>query len=351
MPKTRPDAPSIPIQNIYYLLIYAWDRLAEGDLVDVSGIDSTELVDLYAAVLLGGLRHLARRGLDRRYLEEEIELAGIRGRALVASSARRMLGPRGRAVCVVDDLSVDTLENQIILATVTRLIGSPALNDRLREQLTDLNGSLHGISRIRLSRQAFRAVQLHGNNGFYKFLLNVCELILETSLSTEDEGRYRFRDFVRDPSRMAMLFEKFVLNFYRRERRDADVRRERIYWAAGSADDPALQFLPTMQTDISFRTAGRTQIIDAKYYRDSLQTNFGSETVHSGNLYQMFSYLKNLAARGGQDATAEGMLLYPEVGRSLRLTYELSGHKIRICTIDLAGSWQEIRDELLGLVA
>ena len=41
------NTPKIPIQNIYYLLCYAWNRLEERDIVDVSGIDSTNLVDLF----------------------------------------------------------------------------------------------------------------------------------------------------------------------------------------------------------------------------------------------------------------------------------------------------------------
>ena len=45
----------IPVKNIYYLLSYAWDRLPESEVTDVSGLESTELVDLFAAVLSGGI--------------------------------------------------------------------------------------------------------------------------------------------------------------------------------------------------------------------------------------------------------------------------------------------------------
>ena len=45
----------IPIQNIYYLLCYAWNKLEERDIVDVRGIDSTKILDLFARVLIGGL--------------------------------------------------------------------------------------------------------------------------------------------------------------------------------------------------------------------------------------------------------------------------------------------------------
>ena len=340
----------IPIQNIYYLLIYGWDQLAEGGLVDISGVDSTELVDLYAAVLSNGIRHIARRGLDQKYKEVQAELRAIRGRVDVAASVARMLPVSGRAACRYDELDVDTLENRILVATLRRLEKSPALDSGLRVQLSKLRLSLGSITEIRLSKLDFKRVQLHSNNGFYRFLINVCELIYETSLSTEESGELRFRDFVRDQSRMARLFEKFVFNFYRRELRHEEVTRERIRWVAGSVDDPTLAFLPTMQTDISIRRNGRTLIIDAKYYSQTLQSNFGVDTVHSANLYQMFSYLSNLGARGGADASAQGMLLYPTIDQKLRLTYNLSGRVINICTVDLSRSWREIRQELLDLV-
>ena len=44
-------APRIPIQNLYYLLCYAWNRLPQGKLVDVSGVPATELANLFAHVL------------------------------------------------------------------------------------------------------------------------------------------------------------------------------------------------------------------------------------------------------------------------------------------------------------
>lgn len=344
-------ATRIPLKNIYYLLVYAWDRLPEGDLIDISAVDSTELADLFAAVLIGGLQHLLRRGLEQSYCPVASELAGIRGRVQFSTTTRRMLTRHGRTFCEFDELSVDTRSNQILLATVRRLARSPDLDPGLRDKLRKLSTSLRAISTCDLNKRAFRTVQLHNNNGFYKFLLHLCELILESSIPTEDPGTYRFRDFDRDPSQMARLFEKFILNFCQRECPAATTKSERIRWTAGSSDDPKLEFLPLMQTDISLRRPGRTLIIDAKYYQDTLHRNRESETIHSAHLYQMFSYLKNLEARGGQDASAEGMLLYPVVGSALRLRYEIGGHTLRVCTLNLARDWKSIRQELLELVS
>ena len=62
----------IPIANIYYLLCYAWDVLEEKEsLADVDVLDSTDILDLFARVLVNGTRRLVRRGLDRGYLPRE----------------------------------------------------------------------------------------------------------------------------------------------------------------------------------------------------------------------------------------------------------------------------------------
>ena len=58
-------ATPIPIQNIYFLLCYAWNQLEEKDVVEINPEDSTALQDLFARVLAGGVQYLIRRGFDR----------------------------------------------------------------------------------------------------------------------------------------------------------------------------------------------------------------------------------------------------------------------------------------------
>ncbi|MFC1567644.1 hypothetical protein ACFL3K_00375, partial [Pseudomonadota bacterium] len=161
----------IPVQNIYYLLCYAWNCLEEGETIDISGIDSTNHVDLFASVLLSGLNHLLRRGLDQGYATLEEELTSIRGRVAIATSARRMLMQHGKAFCIYDTLTVNTQENQIIKSTLQHLSRTHGLNSGLRKQIVQVCRDLPEISTIPLSRHAFRKVQLHSNSRYYRFLL------------------------------------------------------------------------------------------------------------------------------------------------------------------------------------
>ena len=147
-----------------------------------------------------------------------------------------------------------------------------------------------------------------------------------------------------------MVFEDFVRNFFRSEQTEFSVRSEIIKWHVTAAEPHSISYLPEMVTDISLRSPSRTIIIDTKYYRQTLSSNWGSEKIRSAHLYQLFAYLKNLEPRGGTDASAAGVLLYPTVGQNLDLHYVLGGHHVRIKTLDLNVHWKRIHAELLGII-
>lgn len=343
-------APRIPIQNIYYLLCYAWNQFQEGALVNVEREDSPELADLLARVLINGVHHLQRRGLEQTYQAHEATLVGVRGRVDFANSARRMLLVHGQAHCRFDELTVNTLPNQIIKATLRRLYDTTELATVLKRQLYPLYRDLREVDNIRLTAAAFRRVQLHSNNRFYRFLLNVCELILNTWLPTEQAGGYRFHDFLRDEKRMGALFEAFLRNFYRQHlAANITVSAPHIPWQATSITDSELALLPVMRTDIVLQSASRRLIIDAKYYGETLQTYYDKQSFHSKHLYQLLSYVQNAAATP-TTAHIEGMLIYPVVTEALRHHYDLLGHRVSIATVNLAQPWPAIHSELLNLI-
>jgi 5-methylcytosine-specific restriction enzyme subunit McrC len=237
-------ASEIPIQNLYYLLCYSWNRLAEAEIVDVSGIDSTEQVDLFASVLIKGTQHLLRRGLEQGYQEYSESIPGIRGRLNIAVSAQKALFSQGLAQCEFDELTTNTLANQILKSAIWHLSRVPSLNRDLRRQLLGLHRDLSGIDTPPLRKSLFRKVQLHANARYYKFLLNVCELISDSLLVDQSKGQYKFRDFTRDEKRMARVFEEFLLNFYKLERPDLSVKKEKIAWVASSPSPSDMAFLP-----------------------------------------------------------------------------------------------------------
>src|SRR5688500_5276540 len=97
----------IPIENIYYLLCYAWNTLAEKDRVAVSVDDRTSLLDLLAKILINSSRVLVRRGIDKSYVPVTEEFAGIKGKLELAATVKGQLHLRHRTICTFDEFSAD----------------------------------------------------------------------------------------------------------------------------------------------------------------------------------------------------------------------------------------------------
>ena len=70
----------IPVANIYYLLCYASNKLEESETIKVDPTQCTELVDLFARVLISGLDHLLKKGIDRGYVVHSEESRVLRGK-------------------------------------------------------------------------------------------------------------------------------------------------------------------------------------------------------------------------------------------------------------------------------
>jgi 5-methylcytosine-specific restriction enzyme subunit McrC len=283
---------AIPIQNLYYLLCYAWDKLAEKEIVEIKDDEAANYLDLFARVLLGGLNHLFKRGLDRYYIEEEDIVQGIKGKLYLAITVKQNLLQRHRTYCVYDDFSHNILHNQIIKTTITRLIRTKDLDEALKTQLRAYYWRLRDLDEITLYPSTFKWVHLHKNNYFYDFILKICELIYSNLLPAQEPGKYKFRDFDQNETQMSSLFESFIRNFYRSET-SFDVGREDIQWALKSESADAAKYLPKMQTDVSLSSKTRKIIIETKYYKETFQQYYDVDKIHSANLYQLFAYIKN----------------------------------------------------------
>jgi 5-methylcytosine-specific restriction enzyme subunit McrC len=105
-----------------------------------------------------------------------------------------------------------------------------------------------------------------------------------------------------------------------------------------------------METDISLISSNRKIIIDTKFYTDTFTYNYNVEKLRSPHLYQIFSYLHNVAKLGGVNESCEGVLMYPMTGRAVSEEFMFGKHKLSIKAINLNQEWNCIRDDLLGIV-
>ena len=140
------------------------------------------------------------------------------------------------------------------------------------------------------------------------------------------------------------------MEYYRKEHPEIRASASQIPW---QLDDDFSFMLPVMQTDIMLSKGNTTLIIDAKYYGHTTQEQYGVHTLHSGNLYQIFTYVKNKDAEyGEQPHNVSGMLLYAQTDESVQPNnvYRMGGNKISVRTLNLNCSFKEIASQLDGIV-
>ena len=79
-----------------------------------------------------------------------------------------------------------------------------------------------------------------------------------------------------------------------------------------------------------------------------MQTQFDVDSVRSNNLYQIFTYVKNMASNKGGDNEVSGMLLYAKTDTGLQpdYVYQMSGNQISVKTLDLNNDFSLISQQL-----
>lgn len=347
-PASRGHFVTIPIRNLYYILLYAWGYFQAGPVRDVGVDESPDLPNLFAKLLLDGTHRLLRRGLDRGYRVVLEETRAPRGRLCLTQMAKQQTLLRGVAVCEVDELTHDVLHNQILLASLLALANCRDVDANLRHDLRLTALRMHDISRIRLTGDVFHRVQLSRNTAQYGLLMRICEFVFWSLLPDEQGAEARFQSILDDEKRMSAIFEEFLRNFYRAELPGCSVGSEIMPWGAKAENEEDLSLLPIMRTDITIRSPTRTIIADAKYYKDSLSGGRYGRRIHSAHLYQLATYLAHARKREG-DREVVGLLIYPEVTEFVRCRYELLGFPVVVATVNLMAEWQWLRRELLRL--
>lgn len=343
---------SIPVQNLYHLLTYAWDQLDEAEEVAVTAEPADSLLDLLARVLAQGTTHVLKRGLARDYVPET-ELTGrLRGKLLLSESIRQRTLPQARGWCAFDELSHDVPVNRLLKSALHHLLTAPQLVTPLRREIRARCGRLADVALVPVpDLRVYDQVVLHRPTAHYRLLLSICRLVHEEVLLTQQTGERLFRHFTGNEKRMAALFERFVRNFYRRRQQAYHVGAETLAWAVAPATEAAKAVLPAMRTDVTLTRATHQLLIDCKYYRKALQPHYNQEKIIAAHLYQLYAYVQH-TQRQEPARPVDGLLLYPVVKGHLRHSYQLldTAHRLRVATVDLNQHWQAVEAELLSLL-
>lgn len=352
-------ASPIPIQNLYFLLCYAWGLPEQREWINVDADSCPAVLDLLSRLLTKGAEVLLKRGIAKEYRTHEEEITGIKGKLELAQTIKRNRHREGKTICTLDELTGDILLNQIVYASMYRILGNKDLDNAVRKDLRRTFLRFPKVQIIDISRATFKDVRLNRNNRFYRLILNVCEMLFANMLPEENRpGEYRFLDFTRDEDKMNSIFESFLRNFYRQEcSHDYPiVRRTRISFQLAAFNAADEDLLPEMETDVTLDNPneGKRIILDAKYYSDMFVTRYhgGTRKLRREHVSQIISYVENQ-----EDSSApytlktKGIMVYPKTNIHVEnADFERNGHAYRFSTVDLGQNWHSIDQRLRQII-
>ena len=330
----------IRIKNVYYMLSYAFQILNEQGYKKILTEEFDNVAELCAAILSKGVTLQIKKGLGKEYLLNSDSLSTIKGQIDIATSIKDQSLIKRQLVCNYDEFSINSYMNRIIKTTMELLLHSDISKDR-RKEIRKLLVYFIEVSSLEINNINWK-LQFNKNNQTYQMLISICYLIIKGLLQTNSDGTTKLMDFL-DENRMSKLYEKFILEYYRKEHKKIDVSSSQIPW---NLDDDESAMLPIMQSDIMLRSKGKTLIIDAKYYSKSMQAQYDVHTIRSNHLYQIYAYVKNYDK--DKTGNVSGLLLYAKTDETLipHNTYRIDGNKIIVDTLDLNCDFNLIKQQL-----
>lgn len=334
-------------KRLIHMLAVALDLKVDLGAITELAWQRETLLEILIRIFCDKLTDAVRKGMPRRYVEQEDDLFTLRGRLNVARQFTRHVVNPSRLACRFDVLSDDIALNRIMKATVAhlfRLSRSSANQQRLRE----LAFVYAEIAEVAPSALRWDEVVIDRTNRQWQELLGMARLFLLNRYQTTTGGSGHGTALLFE---MNALFEEYVGRLISRALAGTDLtvslQGGRLFCLTIEGTERGLfQTRP----DIIIRRAGVvTHVIDTKWKRISSRIDDPKQGVSQGDVYQMMAYAKLYRA-------PRLTLLYPHhpgLGddEEIHARHQITGHDtiLETASIDVANS-NQVLDRLRRLL-
>lgn len=330
------------------MLTYAFKELKQNNYEHIAGEDFKDIHELFAEILCRGIAYLLKQGLHKEYISVSENITTLRGKLNIQETIKQLCAQHRKLACEYDELSENNIFNQILKTAVMLLLHHSDVKAKQKNSLKKLMLFFEQVDCISPASIRWNQLGYDRNSGSYQMLHSLCYFLLQSKLLTTDDGNTKMAQF--SDEHMNLLFQRFVMECYKRHHREYKACAKQIKWDLESSDSFSSSMLPIMQTDITLTLDNRTLIVDTKYYSQTLQENFGKLSLHSPNMYQIHTYVMNEDIN--HEGRVDGMLLYAKTISDMQPDFTGKTHDgniIMVRTIDLNQDFNEIKKQLESL--
>lgn len=329
------------------MLSYAFQELRKNNYEEIKGEKFEDIYDLFAEILSRGISSQLKQGLHRTYVLKEDEQTTLRGKLNMPNTIRLYARGVKRLACEFDDYSENNIFNQILKATLKMLTGTESVKAKRKIALRKLLPFFSNVDEVDLRGIKWNTLRFDRNSRTYQMLIYLCYFIIDNILLSTESGSVKMNTFT--DAHMCRLFEKFVLEYYKRHHPEFKPCTRQIPWNV--VEEETTASLPILQTDIYLTLGERTLIIDTKYYSKTTQVYFDKHTIHSNNQNQILTYVLNHDS--DHSGKTDGMLLYAKTQEEIQPDGHMKwhdGNMIYYRNLDLSQDFNGIKQQLETLV-
>jgi len=335
----------IPIRNIYYMVLYAWDKIENKDLLNDKSLEKLQNSnEVIIELFLNEVSKLVKKGLYGEYNETICNTKYIKGKIQIQESIKLV---KPNLICEYDEFSQNNVLNQIIKTVLIRISRLKDISSDLKKKANSLLLEFNEIEEVLLSKDLFNGINYNRLNRDYRFAIDLAIFIYNSSIPAEKYGNYKFIEIFKDEEKMSTIFESFIRNFYKMHS-NCNVSKKKYNWDLDPVDNSNINLLPIMETDIELIKGKEKIIIDAKYYKDAFNYRFESRKFISSHLYQISAYINK---NKKEYENIRGILIYPSNGYKFHEKYvSPNNYFIEFKALDLSQDWNCIESNLLKLI-
>ena len=291
---------SIIWKNIFYFLGYCENFMEylRDDAIDYENVKG--LYDLLATILNISFDTVVKFGYNKQYEEHEVSTNKPRGKIDVAKSYKTGAAIKGKMVCHISELTIDTQANQIIkLAFELLMKVSNRLNKETLKKVVNNYRRLSKVSSINLSQYS-KDKQIKIPR-YYDKAITISKFIINDWILLDEHGVNRLYT-LDDESRAKYIWEEFLRKFIKEYVSSVD--SEYIVEKRSFKFDNGGSIIPDIVVYKNTDSAP-LRIFDAKWYTDpkmissikyelhAQATKVGSQIKNSDtNVIAVFGYHK-----------------------------------------------------------
>jgi 5-methylcytosine-specific restriction enzyme subunit McrC len=334
----------VPIRNLFCLLSYVSEM---PELVKSFNDVDEDLItyDFIAKQYLQEVQAIHHQGLVKNYVVNKESTSHLGGRVMMHDSMPYIIARQPIVVCEKDQYSANILLNQVMKSTLKAICVNRYVKEETRKRSFAYLEYMPEVDTLPLTKEIFLKVYFGRHNLHYKRMVHIARLLHELTLLSHKHGNWSLFSAELDDTSLNQIFEKFLFHFYRLEQQEYRVQSEVMRWKL----EGNRSYLPSMKTDVSLtHKNGREKIvIDAKFYKNIFQENYGKSSFHSHNLYQLYTYLMHQP----QEMNLTGILIYPFNGVEVDETFRWDDRTtMEVLTLNLEDSWKDIYGKLIGII-